>query len=407
MAISRTTTAGQHPFSLIAKKQFRPTGSPAPKGTSPNSISEPSGNNFYKLMALLLLMMSGCNEATTKKEGESPIQENIVANPLNPILKIKTNSTDIDRRIIEARKNLFNKHLLLTIDELSDLHDDAYRVGRGLPSQMLISKRLEAEMFPVLWSKVFLEGPDEVMVAEFSEPGEFHGEDFGRGLRLILRKQIGGLNTSTILFLDYNEKTKKLEFPQDFFFNDKRRIIPDAMRMLIEYDVQPTAEELKGHKRKYYTDYLNSGFFGTTISAQIDDKTPRVNDFHIYPTRDDNDEQPVSKDGRSIGVVSLLGCVGCHERKEGFGSTGTSFEKLQRDVHLRENQNLAIKHFLKSIEGRKYFDSPQERTEILADLETKLQNPRENLLDLMPTGFLDALKMKQSTFTHPSSVLNR
>ena len=365
--------------SVPTTKKHRPANLPFVSKNTSSLLPINTDNNFYKFIAFLLMLMGGCNNPQFTKEGKEP-----------------------NKKSSHLEKNIFDGHLLITLDQFDELD----RPGKSLNAQKLLSKRLTSEMLPVL-NKILSEGPDEVIIAEYTNPGKFHGEDFGRSLRLILRKEFRGLNTSTILFLDYNEKTKRLEFPQDFFFNDSRKIIPDAMRMLIEYDVQPTSKELKGHKREYYVDHLNSGFFGTTISAQIDDKTSRVNDFHIYPTRDNNGNEPVGKNGKNIGVVSMLGCIGCHEKRKGFGSTGTSFEEMQRNVHLQENQDIAISHFLESTGKNKHFSSPEEKLKILHKLRTMLQNPKENLHNILPPGYLESLKDKQRILEHPSSVLSR
>jgi len=382
---------------LPIKEQTSPVVLPATSKPSPTL----SQNKFYKYLAFLLVLIGGYKDVNPEK-----IETQILITPtLRNISHPKNKKeADIDRQLAHLEEHLFNEHLLNTIDILGDLFEAPN--GKGLAAQTLLSKRLTPEIFPVLWNKVFLEGPDEVIVAEFTKPGGFTSDDFGRGLRLILRKEIGGLNTSTLLCLDYNAKTKKLEFPQDFFFNDNRKIIPDAVRMLLQYDVQPTQEELKKYKKSYAVDYLRSGFFGTTISAEIDD-TSRVLDFHIYPTRDQNGDHPVGRDGKTISVVSLLSCIGCHESKKGFGSTYTSFEEMQRDIHLQKNQDLAIKHFLEFVEGNKHFDTPQEKADALTNLDKMLHKPKENLPSLLPSGFLEALAKKQNTLTQPSLVLNR
>ncbi len=409
MIISRSTPVQQSFSNLSGRKQIRPANFAETQKSASKTLSQVVGSNFYRGMAFLLILMGGCKDAGSEKEEKSPPLDIQAQASFVPSINLSHSKKDaeINRQLAYLEKHLFDEHLLSTVDILGDLVDASN--GKGLTAQMLLSKRLTPEIFPVLWNKVFLDGPDKVIVAEHTELGNFsQSNDFGRGLRLILRKKVGDLNTSTILFLDYNEKTKKLEFPQDFFFNDKRRIIPDAMRTLIEYDVKPTPQQLKEHKTIHSNDYLSAGLFGTTISAEIDTKTPEVVDFHILPTRDKNNYYFAGKDGKTINSVSSLACIGCHgDRREGFGSTDTSYEEIQRDLHLPSYQEAAIKHFLQTTAKTKHFDSKEEMTEVLGDLERKLHAPKNNLSALLPTGFFEAMKRKQTTIIHPSLVLER
>ena len=388
-----------------------PSAAKSQKDTGKSSISkrklDTSIGSFSKLITFLLLLMTGCNNIQpTKQEEKTLTLPN--HSRLNP--SIAKNKDHIDRELEDLTKNLFRGHLLIDVDRFGELIYDPN--GKALIAQELLSERLTPEIFPVLWNKVFLEGPDEIIVAKHTELGNFNqSDDFGRGLRLILRRKVGDLNISTILFLDYNEETKKLEFPNDVFFRDKRRIIPDAMRTLIEYDVRPTNEQLKGHKKNYNYDHLSSGFFGTTISAEIEDKTPKVLDLHIHPTRDKNDEYPLGKNGRFLDSVSLLSCIGCHGKNEegekGFVSIGTSFEETQRTVHHRSHQKKAIKGFIEDTDKNKRFGSEQEKTAILRNLEKQLHSPKKNFKALLPTGLFKALERKQNRITNPSTVFNR
>ncbi len=409
MIISRTTSAEQSLPALPAKKQIRPDGTlskPAPK-----TLSQSLGSRFYKGMALLLVLVGGCKDANSEKREKAPQQNIQVSLSMTPTVSNLTHlqnkkdkDAEIDRKLAHIENHLFHDHLLNTVDTLGDLFELSN--GKGLTAQSLLNKRLTPEVFPVLWKKVLLEGPDEVIVAEFTEPGAFTGEDFARGLRLVLRKEINGLNTSTLLCLDYDEKTGRLKFPEDFFFDDNRKIVPDAIRMLVQYDVPPTKEEFKKHEKAYVNDYFTTGFFGTAISAEIDDSS-KVIDLHIYPTRDKNGEYPTGKTGKTIDTVLLSSCVGCHESKKGFGTTGTSFERLQRDIHLQENQDLATEHFLSFTGKNKSFSTPEEKTKTLTTLRGLLHHPKKNLLELLPPGLVETLKRKDETITQPSSVLNR
>ncbi len=367
-------------------------------------------NRFYKLMAFLLILIGGCKDSKPDKpEGDilNQVVQNQLLLPPDP-----TNKRDVEfeKEFAHLEKNLFSGHLLDTLDKLDKFVYDSN--GKAIDGQMLLSKRLEPEVFPLLWNKVFLEGPDQVIVAEHTKLGEFSSSnDFGRGLRLVLRKKVGELNISTILFLDYNERTKKLEFPEDIFFNDKRKIVPDVMRTLIEYDVAPTPEQLKGRKKNYDNNHLDIGFFGTTFAAELDEKTSKLTNFHIYPTKDENDEHPIGRNGRTINAVSLLSCVGCHgdnkKDGEGFIGTFTSFEETQRSLQNPSHQDKAIRDFIAKTKSSKHFNSPEEERAILGSLETMLRNPKDNLHKLLPTDFLETLERKQSTFTDQSPLLRR
>lgn len=416
MITRESTSVGISPFNFFTRKQIRPTNSRqhfSPKRTTVNPLPVAFfDNKLYRFMTFLLVLLGGCNQIKSEKEEEKTLQQRAQILEVRPDTVFKpltTKDIDVEGKLAQLQKDFFKRNLLVTIDEIDALSGHYYKVGKGLVPQMLLNKRLTPEVFPVLWNKVFVDGPNKAIIAEFTEPGEFApGSDFGRGLRLVLRKKVGELNISTILFLDYNEKTKRLEFPHDFFFKDKKNLIPDAMRTLIEYDVKPSKEELKRHTKIYSNDFVQAEFFGTTISAEIDDKSSSVVDFHIHPTRDAYDNAPLGIDGKALGVTSLLSCIGCHESKrEGFIGTDTSFEEMQRTLHLPAHQDTAIKDFLKYVRKNKHFDSTKDRTKILDDLEKKLRNPKENLSDLLPTGFLEALERKQSTFTHQSSVLDR
>ena len=396
MNINRPTPITDNSFNLMAAKQVRPTDLLEAPEIIPKTKAITSTGSFYKVMASLLVLIGGCREVANEKKEVNQLQKDIVINRLDPPQKSLPSKKkyDIDRKLSETKKDLFKNNLLLTLDKLSDLYNDAYRVGKGVPTQMLMGERLESEIFPVLWNHVFVAHPDKVIVAEFSEPGEFaSGSDFGRGLRLVLRKKVGDLNISTILFLDYNEKTKKLEFPTDFYFHNG--LVPDVMRTLIEYDIPPMEEELRGHS-KDSAYHVNSGFFGTTISASVDSKTHRVRGLHVYPTRNAEDKAPLGIDGQGLAVTSLLSCIGgCHDHNEGkrdsFAATFTSFADFQESIHLPHHQKSVIKDFLKYV-SKKRFDSPEEKTEVLTDLEKTLRFPKENLSRLLPLGFSETLE---------------
>ena len=392
---SETGRLGLHP-----QTQSRPASvdSPPIKKKSASTFPGSSNSTLYRIAALCLLFLTGSSLYLIPKNQEKEARE------------------DVDSAIEFAhlKENIFNGHLLDTLDRLDPFVYSSK--GKAIEGQMLLSKRLEPEVFPLLWNKVFLEGPDQVIVAEHTKLGDFNSSnDFGRGLRLVLRKKVGELNISMILFLDYNERTKKLEFPEDIFFNEERKIVPDVMRTLIDYDVAPTAEQLKGRKKTSYTNHLDLGFFGTTFAAELDEETSRLTNFHIYPTKNKNDEHPLGRDGRSIQAVSLLSCIGCHgdnkkneankEGGEGFIGTLTSFEETQRSLADPSHQHKAIIDFIAKTRTSKHFNSPEEENAILGDLEIKLRNPKVNLHDLLPTGFLETFERKQRTFQ--SEILRR
>src|SRR3989338_7173770 len=218
-----------------------------------------------------LLSSAACNSS---KEGLEKKAEFTPA-PQNHVLVEDTSGKkdNFDKRLAAVEAQLYRRNLLDLHNELYDLYERGAKTGRAVRPQKLLGKRLEAEVFPVLHSKVFSGIPDEVIVAEFTKPGVFDaGGDFGRGLRVIFRKKVGEYNTSTIMFLDYNEKTKRIEFPQDTFYKERPNLVPDAMRMLVEYDVKPAKESLKSNQ--YENDYyIDLGFIGTTISAELEPKT--------------------------------------------------------------------------------------------------------------------------------------
>ena len=409
MIIRKSSPIIQGQPDLLPTKEARPINPPVAKEATVSG----SPNKFYKFTALLLLLMGGCKDVQPEKQEETTLQQNLTTQASNRLTQItpatSKKESESDREIVYFQKHLFDGHLLGTLDRLGEL---VYNPdGKALIGQTLLSKRLEPEVFPVLWNKVFLEGPDKVIVAEHTELGNFsQSNDFGRGLRLVLRKKVGELNISTILFLDYNERTKKLEFPEDVFFNDKK-IVPDVMRTLIDYDVVPTAEQLKGRKKDYYNNHLDLGFFGTTFAAELDEKTSRLTNLHIYPTKDKNDEHPLGRDGRTINAVSLLSCIGCHgdnkKGGEGFIGTFTSFEETQRSLPDPSHQDKAIKDFITKTKSSKHFNSPEEKRAILENLEAMLRNPKDNLHNLLPTGFLETLERKQSAFIDQSVILRR
>jgi hypothetical protein len=321
---------------------------------------------------------------------------------LNPALQnhASVKGDNFDSRIAVAEAQLHRRNLLDLHNELYDLYEIGSKTGRAVRPQELLGKRLEAEVFPVLHSKIFSGIPDEVIIAEFTEPGIFDaGGDFGRGLRVIFRKKIGEYNTSTIMFLDYNEKTKRVEFPHDIFYKEHPNLVPDAMRMLVEYDVKPPVESLKS--KQYDTDwYTNTGFIGTTISARLEPRTGRLRRLEIYPASDSSGEPSLA------GNASFWGCMGCHTRQTGFfGDPSISYFETQRDIHL--HQDKAIDAFLKHVGENKHFDSPQEKTQTLERLGTQLRSPKENLDAILPTGFLDVLGRQQEGLVHRSSILRQ
>lgn len=394
------------------KRETRPPEKDTPSALEKVAKSAPlsPGNRFYKLMAFLLVLVGGCKDSNTDIPTNCALNQVVQNQLLLPPDTTTKKDAEIEREFAHLERNLFNGHLLDTLDRLEKFAYDSN--GKAIDGQMLLSKRLEPEVFPLLWSKVFVEGPDQVIVAEHTKLGEFSSSnDFGRGLRLVLRKKVGELNISTILFVDYNEKTKKLEFPEDIFFNEKRNIVPDVMRTLIDYDVPLTPEQLKERKRNPYNNHLDSGFFGTTFAAELDKKTSRLINFHIYPTKDENDEHPIGRDGRSIHAVSLLSCIGCHgdnkKGGEGFIGTFTSFEETQRSLPEPSHQDKAIRDFIAKTRTSKHFNSPEEEKAILVNLELMLRNPKDNLHNLLPTGFLETLERKQSNFTDQSTILRR
>lgn len=339
----------------------------------------------------VLLGSAACNSKEGFEKAESnPAPQNHAS--------VKGDNFDI--RLAAAEAQLYRRNLLDLHNELYDLFETGSKTGRAVRPQELLGKRLESEVFPVLHSKIFSGIPDEVIIAEFTEPGVFDaGGDFGRGLRVIFRKKVGGYNTSTIMFLDYNEKTKRIEFPQDISYKERPNLIPDAMRTLVEYDVKPPAESLRS--KQYDTDwYTNAGFIGTTISARLEPKTGRLKGLEIYPASDRSGEPSLG------GNTSFWGCMGCHTRRTGFfGDPSISYFETQRDIHL--HQDKAIDAFLKHVGENKYFDSPQERVQTLERLGTQLRSPKENLDAILPTGFLDILGRQQEGLVHSSNILKQ
>ncbi|GEM_PF-3783647 len=313
---------------------------------------------------------------------------------------VKGEKDNFDRRLAAVEAQLYRRNLLDLHNELYDLYEIGSKTGKAVRPQELLGKRLEAEVFPVLYSKVFSGKPDEVIIAEFTKPGVFDaGGDFGRGLRIILRKKVGEFNTSTIMFLDYNEKTKRIEFPQDMFYKEQPNLVPDAMRMLVEYDVKPAKESLK--PKQYENDYyIDLGFIGTTISAELEPKTGKLRGLEIYPASDSSGEPSL------VGNASFWGCMGCHTRRTGFfGDPFISYHETQRDIHL--HQGKAIGDFLRHVSENKQFDTPGEKAQTLERLRMQLANPRENLDAILPTNFLDVLHRQQKGLVHSSSILKR
>ena len=356
------------------------------------------------------LGLVGCKDTTSNKAGKAKQELAAAKKELGKAkpLIYRPSLKEIDQRLQATNNHLFDRHLLAVLDDIDIANFFGAKSGRGHIAHNLLSKRLTQEVFPVLHKKIALEGPDEVIVAEFTPLGEFHaGGDFGRGLRLVLRKEANGQNMSVIMFLDYNEKTNRLEFVQDTFSSP--RVVIDAFRFLGEYDV-PIPEDVARAAKEDPLDhfYLHAGMLGTTFSAELAPDSPRVVDLQINPTKDAFHKPLTDPKGQQIaGNASQFGCIGCHEPQRGFAGEFTSFEPIQKSLHLPKHQAQARTDFIRHVRETKFFKSPQHKRKTTDRLKRQLSNPKTYWRELMPTGFFDALEAKQKEMTHSSALLSR
>jgi len=312
----------------------------------------------------------------------------------------------LNPELVELENKLFDYPLLQFLDRLEALRDKDDPSLDEVFIQELVRKRLTPEVFPVLWEKLFKEGPDEAIIAGYSEPGELGlSDDGGRGLRLVLRKAVGKYNLSTILFLDYNPRTKKLEFPNDLYFKKFPNYVPDAMRVLIEYDKDISEKDLLNAAQTLKRERVEQRLVGIPIAAKVSPETKSVIDLEILPTTDSEGFSELDHKGQQmVGLMDFWSCTHCH-----FG--GHAFPEVlagsnQKQLNLSRYSNRAIDNFINAIgSDSTYALTNADRDKVLEEIRLKLKDPKANLKALLPSDFLKVLEAKSNSVQRKSSVI--
>lgn len=349
----------------------------------------------WKVPVALAVFLAGCDNAADKNKSSA-----------NKTTGSNTSqqATNIHPDLLKLRSQMLDYPLLQFLDKLEVLRETNDPSFNELYVQMLIKERLAPEVFPVLWEKMFSGTPDEVIVAGYSELGEFGlSDDWGRGLKLVLRKQVGKYNISTILFLDYNPKTKKLEFPEDLYYKRYPEYVPDAMRILIEYDKDIALGDVFHTRGKLLADRVQSKVIGISIAAKVDPSSKAVLDLDILPTVDEKDSVlKDQKDREMTSLVDVWSCTHCHAGGYGFLHEFPFDSQLHVHEH-GDSARTAFKDVL--VQNPTTYKFSGNSDTALDALVKKLKSPENNFKDLLPTGLLDVLKAKSQAVTHRSSVM--
>ncbi len=254
-----------------------------------------------------------------------------------------------------------------------------------LDTQAKLIQAMEPEVYPALL-KVF--EPDEkgqfqfddVIVGSFNEPTwKAPGDDGGRGLRIVFRKDVmvpnhGMHRIRAIGFYDVNPKTGELELLYEPFVPlvEQGDYTPDTMRILLE--LEKPAD-------------LTQGLLGTSLVVKRDLQSGKVLDIQpgVYNDEGGHARKTVRGDAVFDGLTAST-CSVCHDRHEGLVSDDSPFADIQ--LFLQRESQPAIRAFDHYLQEQGISKTMREK------LQAQLENPKANAHKWVPKGLVDVLRQK-------------